>query len=169
MFYLARNHPIFNRFDLSASNGQHCGEYRVIYHKNNGNRFFLSFEAKYPNPELEKGKAVLVLRIFVSVLASENFLSKSSLSTPVAPRLKTKALLLMSVDPLVSMVFLQKRAQEAALSELADNMSPTAIFNRFDLSASNGQHCGEYRVIYHKTVLNSLSCHGRSTNVLERT
>jgi hypothetical protein len=37
---------IFNRFDLSASNGQHCGEYRVIYHKNNGNRFFLSFEAK---------------------------------------------------------------------------------------------------------------------------
>jgi hypothetical protein len=38
------------------------------------------------------------LRIFVSVLASENFLSKSSLFTPVAPRLKTKALLLMSVD-----------------------------------------------------------------------
>jgi hypothetical protein len=35
---------------------------------------------------------------FVSVLASENFLSKSSLSTLVAPRLKTKALLLMSVD-----------------------------------------------------------------------
>ena len=48
---------IFNRFDLSASNGQHCGEYRVIYHKNNGNRFFLSFEAKYPNPEPKKGKA----------------------------------------------------------------------------------------------------------------
>jgi hypothetical protein len=36
---------------------QHCGEYRVIYHKNNGNRFFLSFEAKYPNPEIKKGKA----------------------------------------------------------------------------------------------------------------
>ncbi|VVM27033.1 hypothetical protein BSPWISOXPB_656 [uncultured Gammaproteobacteria bacterium] len=48
---------IFNRFDLSASNGQHCGEYRVVYHKNNGNRFFLSFEAKYPNPEIKKGKA----------------------------------------------------------------------------------------------------------------
>jgi hypothetical protein len=44
---------------------------------------------------------------------------------------------------------LQKRAQEVALSELVGNMSPTAIFNRFDLSASNGQHCGEYRVIYH--------------------
>jgi hypothetical protein len=28
----------------------------VIYHKNNGNRFFLSFEAKYPNPEPSKGK-----------------------------------------------------------------------------------------------------------------
>jgi hypothetical protein len=29
----------------------------VVYHKNNGNRFFLSFEAKYPNPEIKKGKA----------------------------------------------------------------------------------------------------------------
>jgi hypothetical protein len=28
----------------------------VIYHKNNGNRFFLSFEAKFPNPEPSKGK-----------------------------------------------------------------------------------------------------------------
>ncbi|SHN92536.1 RCC1 domain-containing protein [bacterium endosymbiont of Bathymodiolus sp. 5 South] len=48
---------IFNRFDLSSSSGQHCGEYRVIYHKNNGGRFFLIFEAQYPNPELKKGKA----------------------------------------------------------------------------------------------------------------
>ena len=47
---------IFNRFDLSASNGQHCGEYRIIYHKNNSARFFLSFDAKYPNPEPKKGK-----------------------------------------------------------------------------------------------------------------
>jgi hypothetical protein len=93
--------------DLSASNGQHCGEYRVIYHKNNGDRFFLSFEAKYPNPEPKKGKAgcsiftkplifestssvfskllrscvlelcvvaLPLLRIFVSVLTSENLL-----------------------------------------------------------------------------------------------
>jgi hypothetical protein len=37
--------------------------------------------------------ALELLRMFVSVLASENFLSKSSLSTPVAPRLKTKALI----------------------------------------------------------------------------
>jgi hypothetical protein len=45
--------------------------------------------------------ALPLLRIFVSVLTSENFLSKSSLFTPVAPRLKTKALLLMSVDRLI--------------------------------------------------------------------
>jgi hypothetical protein len=30
---------------------------------------------------------------------------------------------------------LQKRAQEASLSGLVDNMSPTAIFNRFDLTS----------------------------------
>jgi hypothetical protein len=42
---------IFNRFDLSASNGEHCGEYRVVYHKNYGTRLFLIFEAQYPNPE----------------------------------------------------------------------------------------------------------------------
>ena len=47
---------IFNRFDLSASNGEHCGEYRVVYHKNNGGRFFLIFESQYPNPEPSKGK-----------------------------------------------------------------------------------------------------------------
>jgi hypothetical protein len=28
----------------------------VLASKNNGNRFFLSFEAKYPNPEPSKGK-----------------------------------------------------------------------------------------------------------------
>jgi hypothetical protein len=43
---------------LLVLHGQHCGEYRVVYHKNNGNRFFLSFEAKYPNPEIKKGKAI---------------------------------------------------------------------------------------------------------------
>ncbi|VVH67371.1 hypothetical protein BSPLISOX_1103, partial [uncultured Gammaproteobacteria bacterium] len=47
---------IFNRFDLSASNGEHCGEYRVVYHKNYGTRLFLIFEAQYPNPEPSKGK-----------------------------------------------------------------------------------------------------------------
>jgi hypothetical protein len=41
---------------------------------------------------------------------------------------------------------LQKRDEKVSLSD----MSPTAIFNRFDLSASNGEHCGEYRVVYHK-------------------
>jgi hypothetical protein len=40
---------------------------------------------------------------------------------------------------------LQKRTQEATLSGLLNNMSPTAIFNRFDLSASNGQHFWQYQ------------------------
>jgi hypothetical protein len=71
--------------------------------------------------------------MFVSVLASENFLSKSFLFTPVAPRLKTKALLL-KINGFVKMN-LQKRAQETALSGLVNNMLPSAIFNRFDLSA----------------------------------
>lgn len=49
---------VFNRFDLSASSGEHCGEYRIIYHKNTGaGRFFLIFEAQYPNPEPSKGSA----------------------------------------------------------------------------------------------------------------
>jgi len=47
---------VFNRFDLSASDGKHCGEYRIIYHMNNGaGRFFLIFEAQYPNPEPSEG------------------------------------------------------------------------------------------------------------------
>ncbi|CAC9644268.1 hypothetical protein [uncultured Gammaproteobacteria bacterium] len=56
--YLSDMSPtaIFNRFDLSASNGEHCGEYRVAYHKNYGTRLFLIFEAQYPNPEPSKGK-----------------------------------------------------------------------------------------------------------------
>ncbi len=42
--------------------------------------------------------APLLLRMLVSVLANENFSSKSSLSTSVAPRLNTKALLLMVME-----------------------------------------------------------------------
>jgi hypothetical protein len=60
--YLSDMSPtaIFNRFDLSASNGEHCGEYRVVYHKNYGTRLFLIFEAQYPNPEPSKGKSTSV-------------------------------------------------------------------------------------------------------------
>ncbi|MBA5248019.1 MAG: hypothetical protein FE834_00560, partial [Gammaproteobacteria bacterium] len=47
---------IFNRFDLSASDGKHCGEYRIVYHKPRSNeRFFLIFEAQYPNPKPAEG------------------------------------------------------------------------------------------------------------------
>ena len=42
---------IFNRFDLAASDGSHCGEYRIVYHKAGIGRFFLIFEAQYPNPQ----------------------------------------------------------------------------------------------------------------------
>ena len=49
---------VFNRFDLAAADGRHCGEYRVIYHNNTGGRpFFLIFEAQYPNPQSEHGIA----------------------------------------------------------------------------------------------------------------
>lgn len=46
---------IFNRFDLADANGAHCGEYRIIYHQalpepSVLNRFFVIFEAQYPNP-----------------------------------------------------------------------------------------------------------------------
>jgi hypothetical protein len=46
---------IFNRFDLSASNGEHCGEYRVVYHKNYGTRLFLIFEIFGRGPTPQKG------------------------------------------------------------------------------------------------------------------
>jgi hypothetical protein len=69
---------------------------------------------------------------------------------------------------------LQKRAQETALSGLVDNMLPSAIFNRFDLSDSNGL---DLTLSATKTtsplalmsVLNFLSCHGTLMNALERT
>ncbi len=50
---------IFNRFDLSSSSGKHCGEYRIVYHKKSdtSGRFFLIFEARYPNPKPNEGLA----------------------------------------------------------------------------------------------------------------
>jgi mono/diheme cytochrome c family protein len=43
-----------NRFDLAPANGDHCGEYRIVYARNSGmtddrNRNFLIFEAALPN------------------------------------------------------------------------------------------------------------------------
>jgi hypothetical protein len=51
---------------------------------------------------------------------------------------------------------LQKREEKVSLSA----MSPTAIFNRFDLTTSP---------LALMSVLNSLSCHGLLINELERT
>jgi hypothetical protein len=46
--------------------------------------------------------ALLVLRIFVSVLASENFLSKSLLSTPVSLKTNFARILLLSTALVIS-------------------------------------------------------------------
>ena len=50
---------VFNRFDLAAADGSHCGEYRIVYHRNapRFGPFFLIFEAQYPNPQPESGVA----------------------------------------------------------------------------------------------------------------
>jgi hypothetical protein len=46
---------LFNRFDLAAQDGAHCGEYRIVYAKQTGvsdalDRNLLIFEATVPNP-----------------------------------------------------------------------------------------------------------------------
>jgi hypothetical protein len=53
---------LFMRFDLAPENGNHCGEYRVIFAKASGkdaagaqNRNFMIFEAALRNPHLNQG------------------------------------------------------------------------------------------------------------------
>ncbi|MGH8771026.1 MAG: hypothetical protein ACREV2_07570, partial [Burkholderiales bacterium] len=46
---------LFNRFDVAAADGSHCGEYRIVYAKRSGvtsplQRNLLIFEAALPNP-----------------------------------------------------------------------------------------------------------------------
>ena len=46
---------VVNRFDLASIEGEHCGEYRLVYHtasfpSRSFNTFFFIFEAQYPNP-----------------------------------------------------------------------------------------------------------------------
>lgn len=51
---------LFNRLDLAPSDGGHCGEYRIVYHKENQTnfgRFFIIFEGQYPNPSPSEGLA----------------------------------------------------------------------------------------------------------------
>lgn len=54
---------LFNRLDLAAADGSHCGEQRIVYHLDSAHgqaasgRFFLIFEAQYPNPKPEEGVA----------------------------------------------------------------------------------------------------------------
>ncbi len=48
---------LFNRFDLAASDGADCGEYRVVFGKTGGGtgRNFIIFEATLPNPRQDLG------------------------------------------------------------------------------------------------------------------
>ena len=48
---------LFNRFDLTAGDGSHCGEYRIIYALDSSiaGRLLIIFEAKYPNPQPNSG------------------------------------------------------------------------------------------------------------------
>ena len=51
---------LFNRLDLAPSDGAHCGEYRIVYSKTTSSatdRFFVIFEAQYPNPTPNDGLA----------------------------------------------------------------------------------------------------------------
>ena len=54
---------LFNRFDLTPASGENCGEARIVYgfddpsHQEARGRFFLIFEAIYPNPSPAKGLA----------------------------------------------------------------------------------------------------------------
>jgi hypothetical protein len=51
---------LVNRFDLAPENGDHCGEYRIVYAKRSGiltstDRVLLIFEAIMPNPQRFRG------------------------------------------------------------------------------------------------------------------
>ena len=48
---------LFNRFDLAASDGADCGEYRIVFAKTDGTpgRNFIIWEAVLPNPSPSKG------------------------------------------------------------------------------------------------------------------
>jgi hypothetical protein len=51
---------LMNRFDLAPSNGADCGEYRIVYalvDRPDGDRAFIIFEARLPNPSPALGLA----------------------------------------------------------------------------------------------------------------
>ncbi|MDQ3334768.1 MAG: hypothetical protein M4D80_06395 [Myxococcota bacterium] len=51
---------LMNRFDLAPSNGADCGEYRIVYalkDRPDGDRAFIIFEARLPNPNTALGLA----------------------------------------------------------------------------------------------------------------
>ncbi|MGB0646094.1 MAG: hypothetical protein ACPGQS_02905 [Bradymonadia bacterium] len=48
---------VFNRIDLAALDGAHCGEQRVVYSLDDSDPFTLIFESKIPNPRRNLGLA----------------------------------------------------------------------------------------------------------------
>jgi len=48
-----------------------------------------------------------------------------------------------------------------AASLVAGDMVPTAVFNRLDLAAADGSHCGEQRIVYHFDNNNQQGASGR--------
>ncbi|ROS05686.1 hypothetical protein EDC56_1233 [Sinobacterium caligoides] len=72
---------LFNRFDLASESGNHCGEYRVAFGGElNSGRFFVIFEAQYPNPQPAQGLAgcapVVDFWASLDALSSEAALAK---------------------------------------------------------------------------------------------
>jgi hypothetical protein len=48
---------LMNRFDLAPTSGADCGEYRIVYALQGGDRAFIIFEARLPNPNPAAGLA----------------------------------------------------------------------------------------------------------------
>lgn len=71
---------LMNRFDLAPSNGADCGEYRIVYalQSSPGDRGFLIFEARLPNPAPADG--------LVGCAGVADFWAKLSLDSDVASR-----------------------------------------------------------------------------------
>lgn len=66
---------LFNRFDLAPANGQHCGEYRIVYARKGGRpqqlgRLFLIFEAALDNPHPNNPSACVEVARFWAGLNS---------------------------------------------------------------------------------------------------
>jgi hypothetical protein len=53
---------VYNRFDLASSDGYDCGEYRMVFARNDGRRAFIIFEAVLPNQVFDRFDGVFGCR-----------------------------------------------------------------------------------------------------------